>query len=258
MNARTSQPTMPALFLALCLATLPAKAAVWQLTNYDAVNGNPGITTLGFESGSTGFSTPPDISIVYPSGGIAAFYGDGYLQAFASAGIPPEKFGAQHLGNVSSFPRHTDITATFPGTVNLVGAWVHWTPIVETIEFSAYGPGDELLFSTSLQVPADFTQLYYFGILSDQPIARAVWHPVEDYFFALDNLTYGVAASPVPLPAAAWLFGGSIVALGMFRRRIAATTPSADPNSQAAAGTGTTVLIGALAMVTALKASPEL
>jgi hypothetical protein len=218
-NPRSCGPTTLALALALWLAACPASGAVWELADYDGVNGTAGITTLGFESGSTGFSTPPDISIFYPSDGIAAFYGDGYLQAFAAAGIPPERFGAQYLGNVSSFPRHTDITATFPGTVNVVGAWVHWTPIVQTIGFSAYGPGDELVYSTWLQVPADFNQLYYFGIRSDQPIARAVWHPVEDYFFALDNLTYGVAPSPVPVPAAAWLLGGALGGLSLLRRR---------------------------------------
>jgi hypothetical protein len=224
-SAHERKHTTRALLAAALLSISSMASAATELSDYDAVVASPGITTLAFESGSTGFSTPPDISIVYGFSAYAGTYGDGYLQFFSSAGITPDKFGAQYLSNVSAYPRHSDITATFSGTVNTVGAWLqwagdpYWAPI-QTIDLLLYDANDQLLFSKSLQSPQAFDQLYYYGVYSDQAIARAVWHPVEDSFFVLDNLTYGISPAPVPVPAGAWLLASALGALTALRRRL--------------------------------------
>jgi hypothetical protein len=199
----------------LLLALSGVNAAVIEIHNYDFASKNPDITILNFETGSTGFSTPSDISISFQVAA-AGWYGDGVLQHFASNNIDANTFGLQYLGNVSTYPRTTDITAYFQGTKNFVGAWIAYAPFqdVNTIDFSIYGLSDQILFSTHLSSPQVFAdEMYYFGVFSDEAISRAVWHPVEDGYFGLDNLSYGASASPVPAPSAAWLMGSGLLGL---------------------------------------------
>lgn len=211
-----------ALFVGFCLATNITNAAVVEVSNYGYVTSNPDLTVLQFESGSTGFSTPPDITLSVFTGAVAGWHGAGTLQYFASNNIDPGKFGEQYVGNLSTYPRHTDITALFPGTVNFVGAWMMWAGNLEsirTIDFAVYGTNDQPLFSKQLSAPQAFNEIYYYGVFTDQAISRVVWHPVEDSFFRLDNMSYGTTTSPVPIPASAWLFSSGLLGLFGLRRK---------------------------------------
>lgn len=205
------------LFIAFLLIGTASHAGIVEVTDYNLVTANPHITTLGFESGSTGFSTPPDIDIPYADGGVAQWYGAGTLNYFAHNNIPADKFGLQYLGNSSTFPRHTDIFANFNTPVNFVGAWLMWAgnQPVRNIEFSIFGTNQELLYSKTLAAPQYFDQLYFFGVSSTEQIGRVVWHSVEDSFFDLDNLSYGAAPSqPISEPSTLPLM--SLAALAAF------------------------------------------
>lgn len=195
--------------------TLPAgEAATLEINDYGLVVNSPGIATLTFESGSADVITPPDISITNASGSnpTAEWYGDDFLDFFASSGIGPDEFGRQYLGTIS-----TDaIVARFPATVNVVGAWFQSMGPTQAIVFFLYDENDQALFTQFLQAPGALDQLYYYGVYSEQPIGRAVWLPAVSFGVSplrIDNLTYGTITSPVPGPAAAWLLGTGIFGL---------------------------------------------
>lgn len=214
MTASTGRRTAAFTLLLLAIAVPPGESATLEINDYDLVANRPGITTLSFESGSADITTPPDISIAVDYGppAMAEWYGDGFLELIASAGIGPDKFGYQYLGIIG----RQSLIATFPGTVNFVGAWFQPMEGTQAIVFYVNDKNGNRLFTQFLQPPPDFDQRYYYGVYSDEPIGRAFWIPVSDRGpgpLRLDNLTYGTVASPAPVPAAAWLLGTGIVGL---------------------------------------------
>lgn len=192
--------------------TSAASAAVIEILDYNIAKNAPAVTILDFESGSTGVSSPSNITI---SGEVAGWHGAGYINYFQANGIQPETFGQQYLGNSSAYPRHTDITVNFSGPVNFVGAWLMMPSNPErinTIRFELFDINNKLISSALLTVPKAFSEIYYFGLLSDVAVSRAIWHPIESSFFRIDNLSYGIM-SPVPVPSAFVLFGSALAGL---------------------------------------------
>lgn len=210
-----------ALVTAAFTTAIPAMSigATTEIYDYAVATSSTDISILGFESGSTGFSTPNDIAVsAYGATTAAGWHGQGTLDYFVENNIPENEFGQQFLGNVSAYPRHTDISAQFLKPVNFAGAWLMWSGDLEsikTIEFSVYGTNDELLYSKELAAPQYFDQIYFFGVHTDQTIKTIVWHPIEDSFFRLDNLSYVNISSPIPEPST-----DALLILGLIGLRI--------------------------------------
>lgn len=217
MHPRTTRTVTVLTSILLAMTVIRGEAATLEISDYNLFVNRPGITTLDFESGSTNISTPPDISFAASSNAVAEWYGDGFLDFFASSGIPADEFGNQYLSNVSDVLGQAELVATFPDTVNFVGAWLHYMAPLQVIIFYLYDENDQPLFTQFLQAPEEFDQLYYYGVYSDQPIGRVVWFPGYqgnwDHALRLDNVTYGTTVAPVPAPAALWMLGTGVSCL---------------------------------------------
>ena len=204
------------------LVGLPARAAVVSYTSqaaFQADASNP-LTLVNFDVDSD--SNP----IAAPSPGVLAgnnFTGFGInFAAGVVFGEPNLPFTGVSPPNIISnsginTPTPARVDASFAAEVFEVGI----TNTGAQAVLSIFDASDTLL--GSLVSDADPNADDFIGLISDTPIFRMEFDFVSGIGFGGDDLLFTQIVSPVPLPAAVWLFGSALLGLiGLSRRKKAA------------------------------------
>ncbi|MGE3771387.1 MAG: VPLPA-CTERM sorting domain-containing protein [Gammaproteobacteria bacterium] len=143
--------------------------------------------------------------------------------------------GSYYSGNVNgtiSFVFDPQVLGGLPTHVGIV-----WTDIgnvsgssvgVDSVSFEAFGADGSSLGSTDPFIVGDGTALgsagtaedRFFGVVDVGGISRISLTMASSVDWEVDHLQFG---RPVPVPAAAWLFGSGLAALALRRRHSAFT-----------------------------------
>jgi len=163
-----------------------------------------------FTGGNTGSTT-----LVTPEATFNSFDGNFFVGA---AGIDSEICALSSTGNCEA-----DFEAIFSSDVNNVSLVTSGFNVGDTVEISAFDSSANFLGSVvqaanglvDLSAFADIRRLFF----DDSSTGAG---------FAYDSITFDSTVSPVPVPAAAWLFGSAVLGFfGMRRKSAKVTTLSA-------------------------------
>lgn len=155
-------------------------------------------TVVDFETGSTGLPSVPGLSFLME--GIPSspdwFAGSGNFDGF---------FGQQGWSNLVS-TNFSNLGVAFDSPVQAFGGWFGQIPDFlnsnpPQIEVRAFDGNSDLLFSTIVDLNAEFEDPVWIGFGSNDLISRAEFRVSqfpEDGFFGVDNFTFG---SVVPEPS---------------------------------------------------------
>lgn len=194
------------------------QAAVVNYTSLATFQANSGsLTLVNFDVDSGG--NP----IAAPSPGVLAGNNfSGYGITFNSGvvfGEPNLPFGGVSPPNIIS---NTQINTPTPALVDGVFA----APVFEVgltntgaeAILRIFDISDNLIGTINSDLDPSFND--FIGLISDTPIYRMEFDFVSGIGFGGDDLYFTQIASPIPLPAAAWLFGTALIGfVGYSRRR---------------------------------------
>ena len=197
---------------AVALSASAASLTPWLTSGSASLVG--GVTTIDF-----GTSTPDDSAAVQDqmstfSNGIAKYSG-GKLFNTTSTGI--RNVSARPVGSTDNW---WSIQANQTGTVEFSSGIAYYgflwgSPDVRPWNLVSFYSGDTLLDSYGRQdfqpplLNNDWTTTSYLNVRSNGPLITKITFSATQNAFETDNHAYRV--SPVPLPAAAWLFGSALL-----------------------------------------------
>lgn len=117
---------------------------------------------------------------------------------------------------VGPFSQYGEIIINLPENTNAVGFdFVAGDHSFENTWFNF-----ELSTGETIDIELEASELGFFGVISGRDIASITMKIAPEHLYvhpAIDNVTYGVAA--VPLPAAAWLFSSALIGLAAIKRK---------------------------------------
>jgi hypothetical protein len=132
----------------------------------------------------------------------------------------------RYLGHVGVTADSETITWIFPDSVFLdpvLGFFAVFGNITNGIPLDVTVKGIGVEDSTFTVGPFDYGDTVGFGVLGEDDsdlFREVVWSSTVNQIFTSDNLAYiGTDSSPVPAPAALWLFGTGLLGLIGFNRR---------------------------------------
>lgn len=203
-----------------------ARAATTSYTDFSAFQGAAtGLTTDAFDAAPW---NPTGVMAQGTSNLGVSWSAANFLASFS--GI--SRSGANALTSQDSLAQGTDLfdlmEAIMPSGTKSVGGWITSFNMAHDTELQAYDASSNLLGSVSLDNTGSAYE--FLGLISDTDIAKIrfvsknVSNPIGDDF-ALDDFTFGggnITRDPVPVPEPATfaLFGISLAALALHRRRV--------------------------------------
>lgn len=199
------------------LLGIPAQAAVVNYNDLAAFQAAAGSMTLvNFDVDSDGNS------IAAPSPGVLAgtkFTGYGVTfnrgVVFGEPNLPFQGISPPNIISNTGINSGTGalVNGSFSSAVFEVGI----TNIGAGSVLRIFDQTDSLLgsFSSDLDSSADD----FIGMISDTPIYRMEFDFVQGIGFGGDDLYFTQIVSPIPLPAAFWLFGSALIGLVGFGKR---------------------------------------
>jgi hypothetical protein len=202
------------LFAASLVALSSISALASSVTFNDLATFQSESTNLTFE----GFETALSNGVV--------LQGVTYSSTETLSASPFARTGATAATASDSGGDVTDIiSASFGAGVTALGGFVSNEGFNNSsFSLSVFNAADVLLATVSVANP---TTYMFLGVTTMEDIARAEWtvdvlgdtgaSNFDD--FALDDVYFGQALAPIPLPASVLLLGGAIAGFGLMRRR---------------------------------------
>jgi hypothetical protein len=195
-----------AVALALITAAAPASAATWSAngTIRDVLN-----NTLGLLPNWVGIGDTYTFNYeVNPSAGsVEAFGVETYSRPFGASVTVNEMGGS----NVWTYQFPNNLPTDFVQVAN--------TGLGDAFNVQARGLNGLILTGANLNLSGSAAIFASTDFPASQPNYSAFGNRVFTFFTGLEGFTGTVEASPVPLPAAAWLMISGLGALAMFGRR---------------------------------------
>ncbi len=211
----------------LSLLSLPAQSAMMYMdrTLFSS--------TLG-SSITDGYDNPPYMEDFYNNAAMSAVFGETVYQStgFTETNTVSGSGDSRHYCSGCNGSFLLDFTSTSVGTsagVFGVGFDVFGDEnVFGTTAFVTFGDGTTMNYA----IPDASTGEFPFWGITDSLLIASIHFggldgaPTQVTRMALDNLTIGAMGdmSPIPVPAAIWLFGSALLGLAGFRRRAARST----------------------------------
>lgn len=196
-------------------------AAIFSVSPGDFL---PGKTVIGFETGSTGLPSVPNVSFLSEGFQNPATWFDGTSNFSGFLG------SAQGWSNVTS-TNYSNLGIQFTTPVEAVGAYVGRIPNFRNAHPSQvsvwlYDSTQSLVLAQSISLPTAFNSPVWFGYRSTTLISRLEIRVNNAGFFGADFVTFGNVTGPqeIPEPATLVLFGLGALGVGgasRFRRHAA-------------------------------------
>jgi hypothetical protein len=193
-------------------------AAIFSVSPGDFL---PGKTVIGFETGSTGLPSVPNVTFLSEGFGSPSTWFD------SSANFEGFLGSDQGWSNLTSLD-YSNLGIRFTTPVEAVGAYVGRIPNFRnahppSVTVRLYDASLTLLGSQSISIPAAFNSPVWFGFRASAPISRLEIRVNNAGFIGADFVTFGnVTGSPeIPEPATLLLFGLGALGVGgasRFRR----------------------------------------
>ena len=198
--------------LAFMLAS-PASAAFTYFSDeglFNSAHSLP-LTMEGFEGFSTGDGEPvvaSDFTLTTTAG--TGGINQSYLGVYATEGV--NYFGWVYGDN-------TSLTIAFDSPQSVFSMDFTDLASVGAITIDVFADGGLAPVVPTINIDHGFNHGYldFLGLVSDSPFSTLEFSFAVSEWAGVDRIQYG--ASPVPLPAAVWLFGAALFGLAGFTRR---------------------------------------
>jgi hypothetical protein len=198
----------------------PNRDAAWQV----AVGNSFSETDLDSLTGSVSAVTLGGVNIDIGLGGGAVSSAEMFYGSFASGGGGYGTVSGGALLNRSSGVVYSQMDFEFSTAVEGFGAWI-FDDGSESAEFYLIVTEvGGVQYTSSILSGGNVNSFFvegFLGVTSDVGISGVEIHSVgASYrgFFEVDHLQLATL-SPVPIPAAAWLFGSALLGLGAMKRK---------------------------------------